>query len=57
MAICKKCKSDYSDARRALGYQTCLFCGSDKKFFTIAPSYNKGPYQVITKKNIKDIGK
>lgn len=25
--------------------------------FTIAPAYNKGPYQVISKSNIKDIGK
>ena len=25
--------------------------------FTIAPAYNKGSYQVISKKNIKDIGK
>ena len=24
---------------------------------TIAPAYNKGPYQVISKSNIKDIGK
>ena len=25
--------------------------------FTIAPAYNKGPYQVISKNNIKDIGR
>ena len=25
--------------------------------FTIAPAYNKGPYQVISKKDVKDIGK
>ena len=25
--------------------------------FTVAPAYNKGAYQVITKSNIKDIGK
>jgi len=24
---------------------------------TIAPAYNKGPYQVISKSNIKDIGR
>jgi len=24
---------------------------------TIAPAYNKGPYQVISQSNIKDIGK
>jgi hypothetical protein len=25
--------------------------------YTIAPAYNKGAYQVISKENIKDIGK
>ena len=25
--------------------------------FTIAPAYNKGAYQVISKKDIKDIGR
>ena len=25
--------------------------------YTIAPAYNKGAYQVITKDNVKDIGK
>jgi hypothetical protein len=25
--------------------------------FTIAPAYNKGPYQVISKNDIKDIGR
>jgi len=29
----------------------------ESKNFTIAPAYNKGAYQVITKNNIKDIGK
>lgn len=25
--------------------------------FTVAPAYNKGAYQVISKENIKDIGR
>jgi len=29
----------------------------ESKKFTIAPAYNKGGYQVITQKNVKDIGK
>ena len=29
----------------------------ESKKFTIAPAYNKGAYQVITKQNVKDIGK
>jgi hypothetical protein len=28
-----------------------------KHNFTIAPAYNKGAYQVISKKDIKDIGR
>jgi hypothetical protein len=29
----------------------------ESKKFTIAPAYNKGGYQVISKDNIKNIGK
>ena len=29
----------------------------ESKKFTIAPAYNKGAYQVITKENVKDIGR
>ena len=29
----------------------------ESKNFTVAPAYNKGAYQVITKSNIKDIGR
>ena len=29
----------------------------ESKKFTVAPAYNKGAYQVITKSNIKDIGR
>ena len=29
----------------------------ESKKFTVAPAYNKGAYQVITKDNVKDIGK
>ena len=29
----------------------------ESKKFTVAPAYNKGEYQVITKNNIKDIGR
>ena len=29
----------------------------ESKKFTIAPAYNKGGYQVISKENIKNIGK
>ena len=29
----------------------------ESKKFTVAPAYNKGAYQVITKNNVKDIGR
>ena len=29
----------------------------ESKKFTVAPAYNKGAYQVITKDNVKDIGR
>ena len=29
----------------------------ESKNFTVAPAYNKGAYQVITKSNVKDIGR
>ena len=29
----------------------------ESKKFTIAPAYNKGAYQVISRENVKDIGK
>ena len=29
----------------------------ESRKFTVAPAYNKGAYQVITKSNIKDIGR
>ena len=29
----------------------------ESKKFTVAPAYNKGAYQVITRENVKDIGK
>jgi hypothetical protein len=29
----------------------------ESKKFTIAPAYNKGAYQVISKENVKHIGK
>jgi hypothetical protein len=29
----------------------------ESRNFTVAPAYNKGAYQVITKSNVKDIGR
>ena len=57
MAICSICGEEYSDTRKNLGYNTCLVHATPKKQFTISIPYNKGPYQLITKENIKFIGK
>ena len=51
------CDNNVSDGRVKLGYTTCLECGSDVQTFTVAIAFNKGAYQLITKKNIKDIGR
>ena len=51
MAICKECYEEYSDRRKALGYDTCLNCGDIAaakqalhKAKCVAPAFNKGAY-------------
>ena len=64
MAICK-CGAEFSDKRKALGYETCLDCGEQeaqelvaKKKERVAPAYNKGPIMYITSlEMVKDLGK
>ena len=63
--ICHKChKQRIPEGRSKLGYVTCLDCGesiakerAEKRKKQVAPTYNKGAYQVISKKDIKDIGR
>ena len=57
MAICKECYEEYSDRRKALGYDTCLNCGDIaaakqalRKAKCVAPAFNKGAYQYIASK-------
>lgn len=65
MAICKECGDEFSDARKALGYDTCLSCGEEdaqaeveKKRMRIGVAYSKGCYQYITSvEMIKDLGR
>ena len=54
-AFCTVCHIEYSSARRALGYTTCLNCGQDRalresarRAKCVAPAYNKGAYQYIS---------
>ena len=65
MAICIECEEQYSDRRKALGYDTCLDCGEDqaqqmlaRKQRCIAPAYNKGAYMYVTSSQMaKDLGR
>lgn len=59
MAVCKQCYEEYPDARKALGYSTCLDCGevdarkeSDFRKMCTAPAYNKGPVMYIGSKEL-----
>lgn len=46
------------DAKQALEqFKLQLIRQQESKNFTVAPAYNKGAYQVITKDCIKDIGR
>ena len=54
---CIVCGEEFSEKRAALGYETCLRHGETEREFTIAPAYNKGAYQVISRQNVKDIGR
>ena len=54
MAICYSCDTEYSDKRKALGYNTCIMCGDKeahkeaiRKSKCTAPLFNKGAYQYI----------
>ena len=65
MAICVECYEEYSDKRKALGYNTCLDCGDVAaakqalhKAKCIAPAYNKGAYMYISSNTMaKDWGR
>ena len=54
---CRVCGNEFSEKRAALGYETCLLHGETEREFTVAPAYNKGAYQVISRQNVKDIGR
>jgi len=52
MSDCKLCGSWFSDERKALGYDICLWCGEEeaeakRKSWTVVP-LNKSNYQLIT---------
>ena len=62
--ICSLCRDKIPTARAKLGYSTCTSCGeeaaqrlAEQRKKQIAPAYNKGAYQVISKEDVKHIGK
>lgn len=65
MANCKLCGEEFSDRRKALGYETCLICGEEdaqleirEKSGRVGVAYNKGPLQFITSMEmVKDLGR
>ena len=55
MAICVECEEEFSDKRKALGYDVCLNCGAEHareqaiaKSKRIQPHFNKGAYQYVS---------
>lgn len=65
MAVCVECYEEYSDKRKALGYNICLECGDIAaskqalhKAKCIAPAYNKGAYMYVSSSTMaKDLGR
>ena len=64
-AVCIECWENYNPERKAIGYKTCLACGSanakkevQRKAKCIAPAYNKGAYQYVsTRKAALGVGR
>ncbi|MFO0002026.1 MAG: hypothetical protein ACK559_12925 [bacterium] len=45
------------DVRHATGKMDTSFQREISAKYTVAPAYNKGAYQVISRENVKDIGR
>jgi hypothetical protein len=56
MPLCKVCSEPFSEERAALGYDTCLVHGEERNQYSIGLAYNKGPYVLITDKDLKELG-
>ncbi len=57
--MCKApdCEELIDPRRVALGYLTCIYCGSPPKRFTVAIAANKGAYEVIPESQVHLIGR
>ncbi len=55
---CRDCGEPIEPPGRvALNYDTCLSCGSPPVRPILAIPYNKGPEMVVSRKDVKDIGR
>ena len=50
--ICRKCGEGYAPARRALGYLTCLDCGSPVNTYTAIVFHKQGNIVLSTDRTI-----
>ena len=59
MALCKKCKSSYPDARKKLGYNVCLKCSSVEPYGCASVINHKtgNSIQIMSKSESKKIRK
>ncbi len=57
MCHAEHCEELIDPRRVALGYLTCIYCGSPPRHFTIAIAANKGAYEVIPDSQIHLIGR
>ncbi len=53
MALCSNCGQSYNLRRKALGYRTCLDCGSPPIKLPVVP-VNKSNYVVGTMQDLKE---
>lgn len=57
MCAAPDCEELIDPKRVALGYKTCIYCGSPRKQFTVAIAANKGAYEVIPESQVHLIGR
>jgi hypothetical protein len=51
--LCELCEEEFDPRRKALGYNTCLSCGSPKKEFCSVPMHKSGFVLVTDKAELK----
>jgi hypothetical protein len=51
------CSEEVPEKRAQLGYRTCLKHGAGKKEFPTAPLFNKGGLQLVTRQDLRSLGR